>query len=1262
MAFDYSNFNEKLFVKPSDVDQLLKVYPPNRIKFLQEAIFANFTLAKSAITEPSNGTLSFNNGILQLNTVIRKEGYKSLIIIINKYFENFHLESNTFWTNTPSNIVDFFHEGLGYFKKVKFHFEFNFDYDTTKTLVNILLDGETVDSALYDKLCSKFEKIKKSSWPEFRNKLTQEYNEEVESKRVEEVTSFDLPDDWTNLFEGSEETKGVFASSISDALILSLNNLGEVNIEYMAEITGEDCKTVIESLKGSIYQNPETWDECFYKGWETADNYLSGRVYDKWKIAVEANKKYNGYFKDNVEALKKIKPVTIDENEIYVTLGSPWIPTDVIDDFIIELFGKDWSRYFKGKNRDKDLFTTYDINSGTWEVPKRWKSIDRYNLQYSTNRVTGVRLVEQALNMKTPYITDTCVTVNGKKTSMNKEETLLAREKQKAIIEEFQKWIWSNPTRKKRLMDLYYEMYCSTMIRKFDGSFLTFPDMNPDIKLFDYQKDAVARIMFSPNTMLAHNVGAGKTYVMVTAGMEKRRIGISKKNLYLVPNTLVGQWATMFKKIYPNANVLAIEPKHFVPSKRQEVLKKIRDEDFDGIIMAYSSFNMISLSKQFYIDKIQIEIVHLVEKSKLIKKSAKENLTKINKLQKEINELQNKINSADDNIYFEDLGINSLFVDEAHNFKNIPLATKSSRVLGVSNGSSKKCEEMLDKVHFIQKKNNGGGVVFATGTPITNSLSDIYAMQKYLQSGQLALLNLQSFDSWIGMFAEQEVGFEIDVDTNTYRMATRFSKFHNMPELSALLASVTDFYNIDPDGLLPEMDGYTDVKVDKSNEFKKYLEEISTRADKIRNHKVKRNEDNMLKLTTDGRKAALDMRLVGKNTVITTECKTYKCAENVYRIYRNTEKDKSTQLVFCDSSTPKKEFNVYDELKRLLIQMGVKESEIAYIHDANTDAQRLAIFKKVQEGTVRILIGSTAKLGLGVNVQDKLIALHHLDIPWRPSDMIQREGRILRKGNENDMIEIYRYITDGSFDAYSWQLLEAKQKMIRDILSGAMPKRMCEELDDLVLNYGEIKALAIGNPLLKERVEASNELNKITTLQKKYVEKRQRLEVELANIPVKLKLQRKLITNCKLDMKEYEECKVKLSNEERVRIRKDIFMAILNSEDANEEVNVCNYQGFDVIVPRNVLKEKMIVYLVRNGRYMVEMGDSEVGILIRIDNFLEGFETKIIDEEEILKQLNIRNKNIKLELEKDESYIERIEELKQRVIKIDEELGVNKNE
>ena len=600
-----------------------------------------------------------------------------------------------------------------------------------------------------------------------------------------------------------------------------------------------------------------------------------------------------------------------------------------------------------------------------------------------------------------------------------------------------------------------------------------------------------------------------------------------------------------------------------------------------------------------------------------------------------------------------------MFVDEAHNFKNLPIESKIERVLGVSLTGSKKCEDMLDKVHIVQKQNGGRGVVLATGTPITNSLSDMFVMQKYLQNGELSLLNIQSFDSWVGMFAEKDTNFEIDVDTNNYRMATRFTKYHNMPELSVILANITDFYQVDFTGI-PELDGYTDVLVKKTNEFQSYLNEISKRADVIREGHISRKEDNMLKITTDGRKAALDIRLVNDKCGFSFDSKVAKCAENVLNIYRQTMKDLSTQLIFCDTSTPKKEFNMYDELRKILLTMGIPNNEIAYIHDAVTDSERDELFKKVNKGEIRILIGSTMKLGLGVNVQDKLVALHHLDVPWRPADMIQREGRILRRGNENEKVHIFRYITEGSFDAYSWQILESKQRMIKSLLSGSMPKRKCDEVDETVLNYAEVKAIAVGNPLLKERVETANELSKHQTLQRKLIETRQFLEVELLELPNKIKDVETKIDLCQQDIVFYNENKTKHKIEERNELRKLISQEIDSSLDNVNPKKVCEYQGFDIIIPNNMLKDKPYLFIQRYGKYYIELGSSEVGSIIRIDNFLDDLDNYLVKLQKSLDTMNKRIVDINNELERNESYVDKIKELEDKLAKIDTKLGVKK--
>lgn len=1071
-----------------------------------------------------------------------------------------------------------------------------------------------------------------------------------EEQRIEEITSMELPLDWENLFDNDPRTEGVHAESISDALIMSLSNLGKVDIEYMSSITGEDYKAIICALKGSIYQNPETWDECFYKGWETAEEYLSGNIASKWKKAVAANTKYKGYFEENVNALDKLIPESVSENEIYITLGSPWVPVSVIDDFITHILKL--NRNFSG--------TTHDELTGTWEIPQKswyWNNVASTST-YGTSRLQALYILEKTLNMKAVAVTDEKISLtnaSGKKRVINQSETVLALEKQQKMIKEFQRWVWRDKNRKNMLVEIFENQFGGVRRRIFDGSFLKFPNMSSKIKLFDYQKNAVARILFSKNTLLAHDVGSGKTYIMIAAGMELKRMGLSNKNLYVVPNNIVSQWRDIFKTLYPDANLLCIEPKNFVPSKREAVIEKIRDEDYDGIIIAYSCFEQIPVSKDFYME----ELTELKNKIYELSANAKKVTSKLKKkreaIEKKLAELTVALDT-EETIYFDQLGVTRLFIDEAHNFKNVPIETKADKVLGINATGSKKCQVMMDKSNIVQKQ--GGGVIMATGTPITNSITDAFIFQKYLQSGSLALLDLQSFDSWIGMFAERATSFEIDVDTSSYRLATRFSKFHNLPELTAMLSEIADFHQMDAGDSIPECDGRTDAVVEKTPELKDYLDLISHRADCVREGIVRRTEDNMLKITTDGRKAALDIRLVEPSASFTYQSKVARCAENVFSIYLKTGLQKSTQLVFCDTSTPKKEFNIYDELKQMLIAMGLPESEIAFVHDATTEAQRSKLFAKVLSGEIRVLMGSTFKLGLGVNVQNKLVALHHLDVPWRPADMTQREGRILRQGNENEKVNIYRYITEGSFDAYSWQLLETKQRFITELLSGSLTERSSGDIENTILDYAEVKALAVGNPLIKERVETANELTRYLSLKRKSEENYVRLQKELAENPAKIARQRDLIQKCEADIQVYADNYHEHDKEVRKIIRESLFDAVSNNVLMPYETQLTCYQGFGIVLPSNMSSEKPFVWLQNNGRYYVELGDTEIGALIRIDNFLNNLSTHLEKLKEGYEQLLVREAAIKAELCKKEDYDSVIEKLKNSLQKIDMELGV----
>lgn len=1087
---------------------------------------------------------------------------------------------------------------------------------------------------------------------------------EERKKHIEEVTSMDLPLDWNNYFDNDVRTQGVHSESVADALVMSLTTLGRVDIEYISSITGKDYKTCINELKGSIYQNPDTWNECFYKGWETADEYLSGNLMRKWQAAQKANEDYNGYFSQNVKAIEKILPPSVATKDIYITLGSPWVPTDIIDDFITHLFGQ-CNGYGLGC-----LDVLYDEITGTWEIP--FKSRYNYtrnsvavNTTYGTSRMGALHIIEKTLNLKTITITDevNCTTnKSGKKRVINKKETLLAMEKQKLLIEEFQKWVWQDEKRKERLEIIFENKFSCVKARNFDGSFLQFPNMSDEVTLYPYQKNAVARILFSPNTLLAHDVGAGKTYIMIAAAMELRRMGLSKKNLFVIPNNLTEQWRNIFLELYPNAKILCVTPNKFGPQKREKVLETIRDNDYDAVLMAYSCFEMIPLSKDYYRNIIEEQKLKVTQAAQNKNKATSKLKQKEKALKEALFDLETAIDNLYHTVYFDELGINYLFVDEAHNFKNVPISSSIDKVLGINKKGSPKCQDMLDKVCCVQRQNDGKGVVFATGTPITNSVTDAYIMQLYLQSGELALLDLQSFDSWAGMFAEKTSEFEIDVDTNSYRLATRFAKFHNLPELTSLLSSIADFHSVSGTSELPEFDGYTDALIGKTKEFADYLEFISSRAEIVRMGAISRKDDNMLKITTDGRKAALDLRLVDNNALFTYQSKVARCAENVFDIYRKTDSFNGTQLIFCDTSTPKSGFNMYDELSCLLVDMGVPSEDIAYIHDADTEKKKDTLFRKMRAGEIRILIGSTFKLGLGVNVQDKLVALHHLDVPWRPADMVQREGRILRQGNTNNKVFIYRYITEGSFDAYSWQLLETKQRFITDLLSGSLSQRSGSDIDDTVLSYAEVKALAIGNPLIKKRVETANELTRYLTLQRKVIETRQELEKELLEIPSEIASQEDYIEKCKKDIEFYTLNKVEHDKDQRKIIRDVIFEAVQKNFLRENEEKLMTYCGFDIILPKNMVQEKPFVWLQKNGRYYVEMGDSAVGSLIRIDNCLDDLEARLERLEERLSILKDKKVSISEELKKKESYSDEIERCKKQLDDIDEELGVKKNE
>jgi len=1075
-------------------------------------------------------------------------------------------------------------------------------------------------------------------------------------KHINDVISLELSSDYENLYSTNPITQGVHVDSIQDALIMSLNTLLRVDLEYIQAITGESYKTIIKVLKGSIYQDPETWNECFYKGWVMADEYLSGNLKEKLDAVKKANKKYHGYFNRNLEALLNVMPKDVDTKDIYVTLGSPWIPVNYVQKFVEWIVGC----------KSQSIFTPivrHDSFTGTWQIGMKstWNRTPRCIYTYGTLKKPALSIIEHSLNMSPIAIYDYKTLPSGKTyKEFNEVETSQALNKQQELIKAFRKWLFEmDDVRKEEITKIYNDTFCFFKKRHFDGSFLTLPTLNPEVQLFDYQKNAIARILLSPNVLLAHDVGAGKTFIMIAAGMELKRLGFAKKLMYVVPNNIVGQWKNIFLHMYPNANLLVVEPKTFKPALRKQVLLNIKNNTYDGIIMAYSCFEMIGVSQDFYIEQAQKQLEQI---DKIY--NNKDDIT--NKLEKTRKDLLSKLAKLNETYRmttmpaFDELGIDRLFIDEAHNFKNVPLNSNIGFVLGINNKGSEKCQKMMDKVYAVQKgSKDGGGVVMATGTPITNSVTDAFVFQKYLQNGQLALLGLHTFDLWAANFAEQNTSFEVDVDPNNFRLATRFSKFHNIQELTTLLAGVADFHHVNNESDLPEFNGYKDIEIEKSKALENYLEEISTRVETIRGSYFgcKKEGDNMLKVTVDGRKAALDVRLVDKSAGFDFNSKVEACSTQVANIYFGTSKDKLTQLIFCDTSIPKNGFNIYDELKRLLILKCVPENEIEYIHDADTEKKRNALFEKMRKGDVRILIGSTFKLGLGVNVQDKLIALHHIDVPWRPADMVQREGRIKRPGNQNKEIFIYRYVTKGSFDAYSWQLLESKQSFISELLSGYADNREEDELGDMVLNYAEVKALAVGNPLIKDRVSVQNELCRLQMLNTKFIEKQESMNRELAKLPGEQVELANKIYNLKEDVKRYEECKKELSSTERIAIRELISKHLFDLDAPTEDQVLLTYQGFDVIIPSNNIIDKPYIILSNKGQYTLYVS-KELGIIVKMNNLLEGLKGMLDDTLAAYHANEVRKEQILEELKKTNDYSDLIIEAKEKLEELDNKLKV----
>lgn len=934
------------------------------------------------------------------------------------------------------------------------------------------------------------------------------------------------------------KTEVTSVDNANDALIVSLSEKARVDITFMQKLCNMDMDKMLKDLEGEIFNVPEYGEP---NQWVTADEYLSGNVREKLKIAehfAETDERFNV----NVKYLKEVQPKDLSASEISVRLGSTWIPPEDIKVFIEYLL-------------NPSNYACQNINVHYNEATSEWwiegKNYDKYNIKatntYGTGRASAYKIIEDSLNLKDTRIYDYYEDENGKRVAeLNKKETAIAQAKQEQIKLAFEEWIWKDPERRERLTKVYNERFNSIRPREYDGSHISFDGMNPEITLRKHQVNAIARILYGGNTLLAHEVGAGKTFEMVAAAMESKRLGLCNKSLFVVPNHIVEQFGQEFLQLYPSANVLVTTKKDFETANRKKFCSRIATGDYDAIIISHSQFEKIPMSVERQVTIIQKQIEDITLGIQDLKNNNGErfSIKQMEKTRKSLEARLAKLNDTsrkDDVVTFEELGVDRIFVDEAHYYKNLFLYTKMRNVGGIAQTEAQKSSDLFMKCRYLDELTGGKGVIFATGTPISNSMVELYTMQRYLQYGELEKRHLQQFDAWASTFGETVTAIELSPEGTGYRAKTRFAKFFNLPELMALFKEVADIQTSEMLNLPVPKANYHNVVIEPSEIQKELVKDLSERAEKIRNRMVDSSVDNMLKITNDGRKLALDQRLTNDMLEDFEHSKVATCADNIYSIWDKTSEDKSAQLVFCDLSTPHNDgkFNVYDDLKTKLIDRGIPEEEIAFIHDANTDARKQELFNKVRRGQVRVLIGSTQKMGAGTNCQDRLIALHDLDCPWRPSDLIQRSGRIIRQGNKNSEVDIYRYVTEGTFDAYLYQLVENKQRFISQIMTSKTPVRFAEDIDETALSYAEIKALAAGNPDIIEKTELDTQVAKLKLLKQNYLSEKYELEDKVIKYyPNEIKRLENRIEDMKEDIEVFNNNNTPDNSFEKMNIKK----------------------------------------------------------------------------------------------------------------------------
>ena len=1034
----------------------------------------------------------------------------------------------------------------------------------------------------------------------------------------------------------------------SEALALSLAEKAGIDIPYMTDLTGKDEATLVEELHGVIFQLPGMEDAESHPIYVTADEYLSGNVRQKLRQAEQAAEA-DSRFRVNAEALKAVQPVDLTASEISVRLGATWLPTGDVARFMFELFGTP-------NYAQPHIKVHYSRHTGSWNV--EGKSFDRGSIKanstYGTKRISGYHIIEETLNLKDVRIFDYVEDVEGhKKAVLNKKETAIAQAKQQLIKQAFADWIWKDPERRERLCKLYNETFNSVRPREYDGSHLNFVGINPEITLRPHQVNAIAHILYGGNTLLAHVVGAGKTFEIVAAAQESKRLGLCNKSLIAVPNHLTEQWATEYLQLYPAVNILVATKKDFEPKNRKRFCGRIATGDYDAIIIGHSQLEKIPMSLERQRAILEEQLREVLDGISDLKQSRGDNFS-IKQMERTRKALQVKLDKLndqsrkDDVVTFEELGVDRLFVDEAHNYKNLAAYTKMRNVGGISQTEAQKSSDLYMKCRYLDELTGGRGVVFATGTPISNSMVEMYTMQKYLQHDTLRGNDLLHFDAWASTFGETVTAIELAPEGSGYRAKTRFARFYNLPELMSMFKEVADVQTADMLNLPVPKANYHHVVLKPSEHQKEMVADLSERAERVRNKMVDSSQDNMLLITNDGRKLALDQRLVNPLLPDSDTGKVSACADNIFAIWQRTAEQKSTQLAFCDLSTPKNDgtFNVYDDLRDKLIARGIPAEQIAYIHSANTEHQKKELFGKVCAGEVRVLLGSTAKMGAGTNVQKKLIALHHLDCPWRPADLQQREGRIIRQGNENKEVEIYTYVTENTFDSYLYQLVESKQKFIGQIMTSKSPVRSAEDIDETALSYAEIKALCTGNPLIKERMDLDIDVQRLRLLKSNHLSQKYSLEDQiLKEFPQKIARLEQRIAGYQKDM-EHLAKETKPNGDgfspmvvhDRVYAeKKSAGSAILEECKAMtspDPVVIGSYRGFSMELSFDTFLREYHLVLGHELRHTVNLGTDVFGNIQRMDNVLDGFDSRLKDCQALLENTRTQLANAQMEVMK----------------------------